>query len=59
MTRLEIKAYAQSKKVYMWELAEKLGYTASWLTVLLRHPPKGFDDKCIKAIDEIAKDKSG
>ena len=57
MTNKKIRAYAEDKNVYLWQIAKKLGVTDSTFSRKLRVE---FDDEQaskIKAIiDEIAKE---
>ncbi len=58
MANKAIKDYAIEKKVYLWQIAKKLGMTDSTLSRKLREE---FDDetrsKVLSIIDEIAKEQ--
>lgn len=56
---IEIKNYAKSKKVYMWEIADKIGISENSLCRKLRYELSGEEKELIvSVIDEIAKEKS-
>ena len=53
----EIRRYAQSRKVYLWQAAERLGLQDSNFSRKLRHElPAEETRKIIGIIDEIAKE---
>lgn len=56
---IEIKNYAKSKKVCMWEIADKIGIADSSFSRKLRYELSGEEKELIvSVIDEIAKEKS-
>ena len=55
---LDIRANAKSKRVHLWEIADKLGIQDSGLSRKLRKElPQAEKEAIFKAIDEIAVEK--
>ena len=58
MKNQDIREASAKSKVKHWELAEKIGVTASWLSVRLRKElPEDEKLKLFSLIQEIAKEK--
>ena len=56
----ELREYARSKGVYIWQIAEDLGVCEMTLLRWLRFPlPEDKKSAFIKAVDEISKEREG
>lgn len=56
----KIRAYAQKRKIKLWEIAEKLGMQDSNFSKKLRRELNVNEtERIIKAIDELAREKGG
>lgn len=56
-SNLDIRKKAKSKKVYLWEIAEKLEISECHFVRKLRHElPQEEKDKIFNIIDEIVKE---
>ena len=51
----DLREYAEKKKVFLWEIADKFGFTNNYFSVLMR---KEFSqenkNKFLRFVDEIA-----
>lgn len=55
MENMKLRRYAMARGVKMWEIADKLGISSSWLSVKMRRPLSGDEaEKAMKYVDEIA-----
>lgn len=55
MENLKIRNRARTRDVRMWELAEKMGYSANYFSVKMRHAfSKEDTERALQYIDEIA-----
>ena len=53
----EIQALANSKGVYMWQIAERYGLHESNFSRLLRHPLSASDrERIVRIINQLAED---
>lgn len=58
ITKDIIKKYASEKDVYLWEIAEKLGFSDFYFSRLLRHPlPEAKANEIFSIIDSIAESR--
>lgn len=58
MRKDELKAYAKSKGVFLWELAEELGIWDTDLSKKLRHISDDEYAKYISLIDHVHENKN-
>lgn len=59
MTNKDLRAYARSRNVYLWELAAKIGISEPTITRKLRTELSDSESlKMMSYIDEIAKEKN-
>ena len=58
MRKDELKAYAKSKGVFLWELAEELGMCDTGLSKKLRHISDDEYAKYISLIDHVYENKN-
>ena len=58
MRKDELKAYAKSKGVFLWELADELGMRDTDLSRKLRHISDDEYAKYISLIDHVYENKS-